>query len=371
MHFLGTKAETEDLELATAVYRGKAVNRGTKGKAIKKKKRRSSWFARNFVSFLLAIIFSVGAGLLLYPSFANWWNSTRQSRVLEQYISEIETIDMALAEEQMASALEYNSAMVSKGIMWAMNDEERIAYESELDAGEMGVMGFIEINSIDVKLPIYHGVDESTLSKGIGHIEGTSLPVGAKSFDDEKGEVADPEDGSHCVISGHRGLPSSRLFTDLDRMQVGDTFALNIYNNVLIYEVDQIRIVEPSDLSELQLVPGEDYCTMVTCTPYGINTHRLLVRGRRVSTQDAERYIYRIQSNANQIKPAIVAPVMAAPILLAMFIIVMFDPRRKKKKQAEEEEETGMEFNLEYADLALERLDLSKLDVDALLKRKR
>ena len=352
MHFLGTKAETEDLELATAVYRGKAVNRGTKGKAIKKKKRRSSWFARNFVSFLLAIIFSVGAGLLLYPSFANWWNSTRQSRVLEQYISEIETIDMALAEEQMASALEYNSAMVSKGIMWAMNDEERIAYESELDAGEMGVMGFIEINSIDVKLPIYHGVDESTLARGIGHIEGTSLPVGAKSFDDEKGEVADPEDGSHCVISGHRGLPSSRLFTDLDRMQVGDTFALNIYNNVLIYEVDQIRIVEPSDLSELQLVPGEDYCTMVTCTPYGINT-------------------YRIQSNANQIKPAIVAPVMAAPILLAMFIIVMFDPRRKKKKQAEEEEETGMEFNLEYADLALERLDLSKLDVDALLKRKR
>lgn len=346
------------------------MNRGKKGKALKKKKRQSSWLARNIVSILLAMIFIVGAGLLLYPSFANWWNSTRQSRVLEQYVSEIESIDTSVAEEQIANALEYNNSIVSKGIMWAMNDEERVIYDEQLSAGGMGVMGFVEINSIDVKLPIYHGVDESTLAKGIGHIEGTSLPVGAKTFDDEKGEVADPEDGSHCVISGHRGLPSSRLFTDLDKLQVGDTFALNIYNNILIYEVDQIRIVEPQDLSALQLERGADYCTMVTCTPYGINTHRLLVRGRRVSTMDAERYIYRIQSNASQIKPAIVAPVMAAPILLVMFFVVMFDPRRKRKKQ-EEEEDMGMELNLDYADLALERLDLSKLNVDALLKRRR
>ena len=358
--------------MATAVYKGHAVNTGKRGKAIKKKKRRSSWLARNFVSMLLALIFLIGAGLLLYPSFANWWNSTRQSRVLEQYISEIETIDTSVAEAQIASALEYNHDMVSKGIMWAMGDEERARYQAELNAGENGVMGFIEINSIDVKLPIYHGVDESTLAKGIGHIEGTSLPVGSKSFDDEKGAVMDSEDGSHSVISGHRGLPSSRLFTDLDRLQVGDTFALNIYNNVLIYEVDQIRIVEPSDLSELQLIRGEDYCTMVTCTPYGINTHRLLVRGRRVSTQDAERYIYRIQSNANQIKPAIVAPVMAAPVLLAMFIAVMMDPRRRRrKKDAEEDENPGMELNLDFADLALERLDLSQLNVEKLMKKKK
>ena len=356
--------------MATAVYTGKAVNRGRSGKALKKKKKQSSWLARNIVSILLIMIFIVGAGLLLYPSFSNWWNSTRQSRVLEQYISEIEAIDTSVAEAQIASALEYNQAMVSKGIMWAMNDEERVAYEAELNAGDNGVMGFIEINSIDVRLPIYHGVDEGTLAKGIGHIEGTSLPVGAKTFDDEKGEVMDPEDGSHCVISGHRGLPSSRLFTDLDRLQVGDTFALNIYNTVLIYEVDQIRIVEPQDLSALQLVRGEDYCTMVTCTPYGINTHRLLVRGRRVSTLDAERYIYRIQSNANQIKPAIVAPVMAAPVLLALFFIVMFDPRRRKKKE-EEQEDMGQELNLDFADLALERLDLSQINVDAILKKRK
>ena len=358
--------------MATAVYGGQAVNKGKRGKVMKKKKRRSSWLARNFVSILLAMIFLTGAGLLLYPSFANWWNSTRQSRVLDQYISEIETIDTSVSEVQIANALEYNSQMVSKGIMWVMSDDEKAEYESQLNAGQQGVMGFIEINSIDVKLPIYHGVDESTLAVGIGHIEGTSLPVGAKSFDDDKGEVADPMEGAHCVISGHRGLPSSRLFTDLDRMQVGDTFALNIYNNVLIYEVDQIRIVEPSNLSELQLVKGEDYCTMVTCTPYGINTHRLLVRGRRVSTQDAERYIYRIQSNATQIKPAIVAPVMAAPVLLSMFIAVMLDPRRKRrKKELQEEEDPGMELNLDFADLALERLDLSQLNVDKLLKKRR
>ncbi|MBO4235427.1 MAG: class C sortase [Firmicutes bacterium] len=338
---------------------------------MKKKNRRSSWLARNLVTILLAMIFIVGAGLLLYPSFSNWWNSTRQSKVLEQYISEIEMIDTSLAEAQIASALEYNHNMLSKGIMWAMSEEEKILYDAELNSGDTGVMGFVEINSIDVKLPIYHGVDESTLARGIGHIEGTSLPVGAKSFDDDKGEVMDPQDGSHCVISGHRGLPSSRLFTDLDKLQVGDAFALNIYNTVLIYEVDQIRIVEPADLSELQLVRGEDYCTMVTCTPYGINTHRLLVRGRRVSTQDAERYIYRIQSNANQIKPAIVAPVMAAPVLLAMFIAVMLDPRRKLKKQEqkEKEEDMGIELNLELADLSIERLDLSQIDVEAFLKK--
>ena len=351
--------------MATAVYKGKTVNRRKP-----RRRRGSSWLARNFVSIVLTIIFIVGAGLLLYPSFANWWNSTRQSRVLEQYISEIEGIDTSVAEEQIKNALEYNRAIADKGIMWAPNDADMIAYEEQLNAGENGVMGFVEINSIDVKLPIYHGVDEAVLAKGIGHIAGTSLPVGAKSFDDESAEVMDPDDGSHSVISGHRGLPSSRLFTDLDRLQVGDTFALNIYNNILIYEVDQIRIVEPADLSELQLVKGEDYCTMVTCTPYGINTHRLLVRGRRVSTQDAERYIYRIQSNANQIKPAIVAPVMSAPVLFAMFLVVMLDPRRRRRKKAEK---TLMTYGIDadMADLPSEILDLDEIDVRALLRKKK
>lgn len=351
--------------MATAVYKGKTVN-----KRRPKRRKGSSWLARNFVSIILIIIFVLGAGLLLYPSFANWWNSTRQSRVLEQYISEIENIDTSVAEAQIASALEYNRKVADKGIMWAPTESDMIAYEEELSAGDGGVMGYIEINSIDVKLPIYHGVDEATLAKGIGHIAGTSLPVGAKSFDDETASVTDPEDGSHSVISGHRGLPSSRLFTDLDKMQVGDTFALNIYNNVLIYEVDQIRIVEPSDLSELQLIKGEDYCTMVTCTPYGINTHRLLVRGRRVSTMDAERYIYRIQSNANQIKPVIVAPVMAAPVLFIMFLFVMLDPRRRRRKKAEKNLK-NYGVDVEMTDLPTEILDLDEIDVKALLGKRR
>ena len=348
--------------MATAVYKGKTAN-----KKRPMRRKRSSWLARNFVTLVLTIIFVMGAGLLLYPSFANWWNSTRQSRVLEQYMSEIESVDTTVSQEQMAKALDYNGSIVSRGIMWSPSEADMIAYEEQLNAGAKGVMGFIEINSIDVKLPIYHGVDEATLTQGIGHIAGTSLPVGAKSFDDETATVKDPEDGAHSVISGHRGLPSSRLFTDLDRLQIGDTFALNIFNNLLIYEVDQIRIVEPSDLSALQLVKGEDYCTMVTCTPYGINTHRLLVRGRRVSTQDAERYIYRIQSNANQIKPAIVAPVMAAPVLFAMFMVVMLDPRRRRRRKAEK---TMLKYGIEadMADLPTEILDLDEIDMRAILK---
>lgn len=356
--------------MATAVYRGKAVSRG-RGK---KRGRRSSWLARNLVSILLVAIFVIGAGLLLYPSFANWWNSTRQSRVLKQYVSELESIDTAEAEAAINKALAYNRRIAEKGIKWVLSDEEIIAYREQLSTSDNGVMGFVEINSIDVMLPIYHGVEEGTLAKGIGHIDGSSLPVGAKSFNDETGKVEDPEDASHCIVSGHRGLPSSRLFTDLDRLQVGDTFALNIYNNVLIYEVDQIRIVEPSDLSELQLIRGEDYCTLVTCTPYGINTHRLLVRGRRVSTLDAERYIYRIQSNASQIKPAIVAPVLAAPILMLMFLGVMLDPRRRRlKKNRNEAISADIDTlrALEIADLPTEKLDLTNIDVRSLIKDKK
>lgn len=352
--------------MSTIAYKGTIANKG----AIKKKKRRSSWIARHLVSLLLVTIFVTGAGLLLYPSFANWWNSTRQSRALQQYVADLEAVDTSVAEEAIARALDYNYELIGKGFMWQLNEEETILYEEQLNVGsQAGVMGFIEINSIDVKLPIYHGVDESTLAQGIGHIEGTSLPVGAKSFDDETATVTDPSDGSHSVISGHRGLPSSRLFTDLDQLQVGDTFALNIYNNVLIYEVDQIRIVEPSDLSELQLIRGEDYCTMVTCTPYGINTHRLLVRGRRVSTQDAERYIYRIQSNANQIKPAIVAPVMAAPILFTMFMVVMIDPKRRRRKKVEQTVGMDIATKVNMAEYPTERLDLSKLNLKSLLRK--
>ena len=319
----------KDIELASAVL-GKENTSVKKNKAAKKK----AGLGSRLLTIILTGVLIVGIGLLLYPTFANWWNSTRQSKVVEQYMAELESIDQAEAERLIASAKEYNRMMADKGIMWQLSDEQLVRYESELNYGEKGVMGYIEINSLDITLPIYHGVEEDVLQKGIGHLDSTSLPIGAATFDDDMGIVTDPEDGAHCVISGHRGLPSSRLFTDLDKMAVGDTFGLNIYNNVLIYEVDQIRVVLPEDLSELQLVKGEDYCTLVTCTPYGINTHRLLVRGKRVSTKDAERFIYRIQGNARQIRPAVVAVLMAVPVIVLLFILVMIDPIGRRRAKA-------------------------------------
>ena len=315
--------------LASAVME-KQIKVGTGTKRKKKKKR--SWLARNLLTILLSIVLIVGLGLLLYPSFANWWNSSRQSGAVKQYMADLEQGDFEEVQAAIESAKNYNADIAAGGsIAWKFSDAEQERYDSELNVSGVGIMGYIEINSLDVTLPIYHGTDEAVLQQGIGHLEGTSLPVGAKSFDDEMGMVADPNDASHCVVSGHRGLPSSKLFTDLDKMQVGDTFALNIYNNLLIYEVDQIRVVLPEDLSQLTLEKGQDYCTLVTCTPYGINSHRLLVRGRRVSTQDAERFVYRIQANATQYKPAVVAVILAAPVLAILFLIAMFGPNRKRK----------------------------------------
>lgn len=303
------------------------------GQKVKKKR---SWLARNFLTIILVIILIIGLGLLLYPTFANWWNSTRQSRAVDQYMSDLEQVDYKAIEEAISKAQAYNGELAKKGnIMWQLSDSQMKEYEAQLNVSNIGIMGYVEINSLDITLPIYHGVDEAVLQKGIGHIESSSLPVGAKSWDDDKGIVSDPNDASHCVVSGHRGLPSSRLFTDLDRMKEGDSFALNIYNTLLVYEVDQIRVVLPEDLSELRLEPGEDYCTLVTCTPYGINSHRLLVRGRRVSTQDAERYIYRIQSNATQLKPAVVAVVIAAPVLAIMFMTVFINPAKRIRLRKE------------------------------------
>ena len=330
--------------MTSAVMENRKVGAGQS-----KPKKQRSWLARNFLTIILVSVLIVGIGLLLYPTFANWWNSTRQTKVLNQYISDLDSIDQAEADALILSAKDYNFEVAQQGFYWTLPKERKEVYDNQLNLSGIGIMGYIEINSIDVTLPIYHGTDEAILQEGIGHLEGTSLPVGAKSFDDELGIVTDPEDAAHIVVSGHRGLPSSRLFTDLDKLKEGDTFALNIYNNLMIYEVDQIRVVLPEDLSQLTLEKGQDYCTLVTCTPYGINSHRLLVRGRRVSTQDAERFIYRIQGHANQIKPAIVAVLMAAPILAALFLLVMANPFRRIKKKVRLED-----FAPEVAEIANE-----------------
>lgn len=198
-----------------------------------------------------------------------------------------------------------------------MTKEERKEYESLLNVSENGIIGYIEIPVINCSLPIYHGTDETVLQIAVGHIEGSSLPVGGL--------------GTHCVLSGHRGLPSAKLFTNLDKLSEKDTFYIRVLNETLTYEVDQIRIVEPHEVEALEIEPGKDYCTLVTCTPYGINTHRLLVRGHRINNPAGAGAV-RATANAIQIRPALIAIVIAIPMLLVLLIILLVKTRKKKDK---------------------------------------
>ena len=204
-----------------------------------------------------------------------------------------------------------------------MTDEELTKYESLLNVSGNGIIGYIEIPSINCSLPIYHGTDEAILQIAVGHIEGTSLPVGGS--------------GTHCVLSGHRGLPSARLFTDLDKMVIGDTFLMRVLDETLTYEVDQIRIVLPYEMDDLEIEEGKDYCTLVTCTPYGINSHRLLVRGHRIENQEEAQAI-RITADAMQIEPLLVAPIVAIPMLLILLVILLLPKKSKKKTGGDSDE---------------------------------
>lgn len=240
--------------------------------------------------------------------------SYTKSRAIAAYSEKVAGIDDNQYDAIWAAAEAYNESLVENPASFAMTEEEQEAYEQLLDVGN-GVMGYIKIPSIDVTLPIYHGTDEAVLQVAVGHLEWSSLPVGGES--------------SHCVISGHRGLPSAKLFTDLDKLYEGDTFSLYILDEVLTYEVDQIRIVEPQELEELTIEAGQDLCTLVTCTPYGVNSHRLLVRGHRVETPEEEAGV-RVTADAMQVESLLVAPFVAAPILLLLLVLVLL-PRKSKK----------------------------------------
>ena len=269
----------------------------------------------HLVDIILILMLLIGLSLLLYPSFSDYWNSFHQSRAIISYIERVAHIDNTAYEEMLASARRYNAAMDAKGFRWFLTDEEKTAYEAEMNVDENGAMGYISIDKIHIQLPVYHGTNESILTTSIGHIEWTSLPIGGE--------------GTHSALSGHRGLPSARLFTDLDKLVIGDEFVLSMLDEILTYQVDQIRVVEPTDLSELQIVPGKDYCTLVTCTPYGINTHRLLVRGHRVETQVTAAQV-RVVSEARQIEPNKVAPIIGFPLLVIMFLLFAHKPSRSQ-----------------------------------------
>ena len=267
-------------------------------------------------TIVLILVFLAGLSLLLYPTISDYWNSMHQSRAIAHYAEQVAEINEERYREVWEAAEAYNETLVHKVNRYAMSDEERAEYESLLDVGGNGIIGYIEIPKINCSLPIYHGIDEAVLQIAVGHIEGSSLPVGGGS--------------THCVISGHRGLPSARLFTDLDKLVVGDTFLIRVLDEVLTYEVDQIRIVEPQEMEDLKIEEGKDLCTLVTCTPYGINTHRLLVRGHRVENAvDAEAI--RVTADAMQIEPVLVAPFVAVPILMGLLILLMVSTRKRKK----------------------------------------
>lgn len=268
---------------------------------------------RTLSTILLIVGFLVGLSLLLYPTVSDYWNSMHQSRAITSYAEHVADIDDSLYESLWADAQAYNASLLEKADRFTLSDEDLAEYEQMLAVPGTNVIGYIEIDKINCYLPIYHGTDDAVLQVGVGHLEGTSLPVGGA--------------GTHCVLSGHRGLPSAKLFTDLDQLEVGDTFVLYVLDETLTYEVDQIRIVEPTDLSDLAIEEGKDYCTLMTCTPYGINTHRLLVRGHRVENAAST---LRVPADAMQIEPMTVAPLVAVPILILLLLGLLVKTRRRR-----------------------------------------
>ena len=261
---------------------------------------------------ILIIVFVVGLSLLLYPSISEYWNSFVQSKAISQYNESLAKLDAEEKAAMIDAAEEYNKRLLNRQTGFALTPEQKEEYFKLLDVSGNGVIGYVEVPSIGVSLPIYHGTEEKVLQVAVGHLEWSSMPVGGPS--------------THSVLSAHRGLPSAKLFTDLDEVVEGDRFMLSVLNDVYTYEVDKISIIEPDDTQILQISIGEDYCTLFTCTPYGINSHRLCVRGRRVpNIQSSE--VARVVADAAQIDPLICTPIMLLPFLVAGLIVLMFDDR--------------------------------------------
>ena len=295
-------------------YAGKGRRHG----ASARRKKRGSRLG----NAVLILIFLAGVGLLVYPTFSDWWNDLHQSRAIAGYVEKVSDMSDEKNRAMWEAAQAYNKKLLAKsGDRFALTYEEKEAYNKVLDVTGTGIMGYVNIPKIAVSLPIYHGTDPAVLEIAVGHIEGSSLPVGGK--------------GTHCVISGHRGLPSAKLFTDIDQLKEGDTFQLQVLNRTLTYEVDQIRIVLPDQLEDLAIDPDKDYCTLVTCTPYGVNTHRLLVRGHRIREEQTDLMV---SADAVRIEPRYAVPFIAIPllVLVALWILLFSGHHRTGKKKDRE-----------------------------------
>ena len=269
---------------------------------------------KHLSTILLVFVLLAGLSLLLYPSFSNYWNERHQSVAIQSYGERVAQMDNSAAQQLIEEARAYNRLLVGKENRFVLSDDEMTRYEGLLNVTGTGIMGYVEIPALDCMLPIYHGTDETVLQIAVGHIAGSSLPVGGM--------------GTHCVLSGHRGLPSAKLFTNLDQLVEGDVFRLHVLEEILTYEVDQIRTVEPQDVKELEIHPEQDFCTLVTCTPYGINSHRLLVRGHRVETVEEQAPV-RVNSDAAYLDRNVVAACLAVPVLIVLLLVSLRKRSRK------------------------------------------
>lgn len=268
---------------------------------------------------IAGLVFITGLSLLLYPTVSDLWNAHHQSQAIATYMEDVSELEDVDYTEILTAARTYNASLIDDAGRYNPSEEDEALYESLLNIGGNGIMGYVEIPSIDVNLPIYHGTDAEVLQVAVGHIEGTSLPVGGSS--------------THCVISAHRGLPSAKLFTNLDQVKEGDVFYLKVLDEVLTYEVDQIRIVLPEEADDIDIIEGEDLCTLVTCTPYGINTHRLLVRGHRIDTVVEDNI--RVSSDAAKIDTFTVSLAIGVPVICIWVVIMLV---LTSKKQGDKED---------------------------------
>lgn len=281
----------------------------------KKAKKKSSKASTIFLIFFVV----AGLSLLLYPSVANYVNTLHSSRAITSYNDALAQLGDDAQQAMLDEAHAYNKKLFDDGYTLILPEPRKPSYFKLLDITGTGIMGYIEIQKLGVMLPIYHGTGEDVLQIAVGHIEGSFLPVGGEN--------------THAVLSGHRGLPSAKLFTDLDKMTIGDTFTIKVLKEELTYEVDQILTVLPDEMDALNVVPGEDLCTLITCTPYGINTHRLLVRGHRIETP-ADVKSRLVPGDVLRVNAAVVAVFLGAPVLVALFILMLVkSPKQKPKKK--------------------------------------
>lgn len=280
----------------------------------------AKWLKKNWVNIVLIVVVLAGLCLLVYPSFSDWWNSMHQSRAIAAYVETVDAMSQEEIDEILEAARAYNERLWSKSNRWVLSPEEQAEYDSLLDVSGTGIMGYISIPVISVNLPIYHGTSEGVLQIAAGHLSSTSLPVGGES--------------THAAVSGHRGLPSARLFTDLDQLKEGDIFTISVLNQVYTYQIEQINTVLPEDTSLMNLVQGEDLCTLQTCTPYGVNSHRLLLRGKRVANVDGSLVA---ATEATRVPNYIVVPAVGVPILFVLLAVALIHFRRRKPKVTPED----------------------------------